>query len=320
MKAVDKRIKWLLFILLGVIFLIAGVTVAFLCNTNQQEAKMPGQFALVGGRPVIIKEGNVYEYETDETWRHLELTGEAKQVVRGEVLCVLNKDGSLYYGEKLDLNTEVLPLTSAYNLYMASMALKLNEEEPFVNINQNIEYLGFRALLQNGDILYQGAGKYERYQLEEAPPIFLSGSYILTAQGNVYYLKEDLDGDSGIVSTDLKCVYDGGDIVAISASETAARCLGLRENGKVISWSDIGTLEVTGWKNVVAIAQGFNYAVGLTNKGSMLYVDYNSSSTEAVSKALKQWTDVVQIAVYSDTITGLKQDDSCFFLNLSEYK
>lgn len=321
MKATEKRIMWLLFILLGAIFLIVtGLTVTFLCNTNQQEVIISGQFALVGGRPVIIKEGNIFEYEKDETWRQLELAGKAKQVVRGEVLCVLYKDGGLYYGENLDLSSEVFPLTSAYNLYMANLALKLNDKEPFININQSIEYLGFRALLQNGDILYQGAGRYERYQMEKETPIFLSGSYILTAQGNVYCLNVNLEDDSSIVSTDLKCVYDGGDIVAISASETAARCLGLRRNGKVISWSDIGSLDVTGWRNVVAISQGFNYAVGLDNQGRMFYVDYNSISTEAVSKALKQWIDVAQIAVYSDTITGLKQDDSCVFLNISDYQ
>lgn len=318
MKTVGWRIKLQMFILLGVIFLLAGMAVVFLWNTNQQAAIMPGQFVLVGERPVIIKEGKVYEYGRDGTWRHLELIGEAKQIVRGEILCVLNEDGSLYYDKIIDSGEEGLPLTSAYALNMAEKALILNKEEPFALINQSLEYLDFRALLRNGDILYQGLGEYDRYQIDEEPPIFLSGSYILTSQGNVYYLKIDTDGYSGIMNTDLKCVYDGKDIVTISASETASRCLGLRENGTVISLSDIAPLDVTDWKNIIAIQQGFNYAVGLTAKGSVLYVDYNTSSTEEVTKALDLWTDIVQMAAYSDTIVGLKQDGSCLFLDISE--
>ncbi|ABX41259.1 RCC1 domain-containing protein [Lachnoclostridium phytofermentans] len=208
------------------------------------------------------------------------------------------------------------------NLFYDSLQylLTLNKEEPFVYINENISYLGFRALLQNGDILYQGLGEYNRYQMKEESPVFLSGSYILTDQGNVYYLKTDIDGDSDIMNIDLKCVYNGGDIAVINASETAARCLGLRKNGRVISWSDIAPLEVTDWKNVIAIEQGFNYAVGLTAKGKVLYVDYSASSTEAVTKVLVSWTEVVQIATYSDTIVGLRQDGSCLFLDIAAYK
>ncbi|NLO09648.1 MAG: hypothetical protein GX129_07215 [Clostridiales bacterium] len=71
----------------------------------------------------------------------------------------------------------------------------------------------------------------------------------------------------------MKCVYDGMDIVTISASENAARCLGLRKNGTVISLSDISPLEVTDWKNVIAVQQGFNYAEGLKLDGSCLFLD-----------------------------------------------
>lgn len=319
MKAADRSFRLQMFILSGVIFLLAGMAVVSLWIANRKTTIMPGQFALIGKRPVIINEGKVYEYETDGSWRHLELTGKAKQIVSGEKLCVLNEDGSLYY-EKETVIGEGLPLTSAYTLYMAEMALKLNMEEPFEWINQSIEYSGFCALLQNGGILYQRLGEYDRCQMENETPIFLSGSYILTSQGNVYYLETDTDGYTGIMSADLKCVYDGEDIVAISASESAARCLGLRENGTVVSWSDIAPLKVTDWKNVIAIQQGFNYAVGLTAKGKVLYADYNAGSTEEVAEALDLWTDIVSIAAYSDTIAGLKKDGSCLLLDISEYK
>lgn len=319
MKSVNRQLKLKIIILLVAIFLLAGIAVFSLWNVCDQAAIMPGQFVLIGKRPVIIKEGNLYEYETDGTWRHLELSGKAKQIVRGEKLCVLNEDGSLYYEKETDLGKE-LPLTSAFNLYMAEKAIILNKDEPFTWINQSLEYLGFRALLRNGDILYQGMGEYESFQMDEETPICLSGSFILTSQGNVYYLETDTDGYSGIMSTDLRCVYDGKDIVAISASESAARCLGLRKNGTVISWSDIDPLEVTDWKNVIAIQQGFNYAVGLTVKGKVLFVDYNAGSTKKINEALDSWTDIVQIAAYSDTIAGLKRDGSCLLLDISAFK
>lgn len=319
MKAAGGRIKLLTFILSGIILLLAGVAVVLFMNTNQKVAITPGQFVLIGERPVIIKEGKVYEYETEGVWRNLGLIGVAKHIVRGEKLCILNEDGSLYYEMGTD-SEEGLPLTSAYTIDMAEKALTLNKEESFSWINQSLEYLGFRALLKNGDILYQGLRGYERYHMEEETPVFLSGSFILTSEGNVYYLDIDTDGDTGITNTYLKCVYDGKDIVTISASESAKRCLGLRENGTVISWSDIAPLEVKDWKNVIAIQQGFNYAVGLTSKGRVLYVDYNAESTEKVTKALDLWTDIVQIAAYSDTIVGLKRDGSCLFLDISVYK
>jgi len=96
MKLADRRVKLLIGIILGVIFLLAGMAVFFLWNKNKQTAITPGRFALIGDKPVIIKKGNVYEYETNGKWRQLELTGEAKQIVKGEKLCILNEDGSLY--------------------------------------------------------------------------------------------------------------------------------------------------------------------------------------------------------------------------------
>ena len=121
--------------------------------------------------------------------------------------------------------------------------------------------------------------KYERFIMEEETPVFISDWFVLTDGGNVYYLDTASDGISGIVKADLQCIYSGGDIIAINAM--AARCLGLLENGSVISLGGNNPLDVTGWKDIIAIEQGFNYAVGLTDKGKVLYVDYSTSSTEA---------------------------------------
>lgn len=310
--------KWHIIALLCSILLIAIVIVIFQQNTSLQTNKSQNSLAFIGERLVAIKEGNVYEFTADETWRNLELSEQVKQVFGGENLCFLNEDGSLYYEKDTqqiqEILDEELPLGSAYNLYIVKKALEVNEEEPFVCINQNVDYLGFRALLQNGEILYADGDDFAKYQMEETP-IYLSGSYILTEQGNVYYLDT--------VESKLKCVYESGDIAAINVHPTNdGRCLGLRRNGTVVSLtvSDYdGPLEVGDWKHIVAIQQGFCYAVGLTNKGNVLYIDDNKSKTEAVNKELKKWTDIVDIVVSSsETIVGLKEDGTCFLLNIAE--
>lgn len=228
----------------------------------------------------------------------------------GETLCVLHTDGSLYYEGTLTTENSDGSNGSAYNLYMANLALALNKEEPFACINQNVEYYDFRALLPDGDILYQTIDEYAHYKMTDETPIYLSGDYILTEQGNVYLL--DIDNMNDKTTISLTCMYDKEDIIAIDCCETASRCLALTKDGNVISFSDLAPLNTSNWKDVIAVAQGFSYAVGLTDKGKVLYADYDAENTKAVSKEVASWKNVVQIAVYYDTIVGLKEDGSLF--------
>ena len=47
-------------------------------------------------------------------------------------------------------------------------------------------------------------------------------------------------------------------MVAISSSETAARCAGLKENGgAALWWMDIEAPDVSEWKNLTAVRHGF---------------------------------------------------------------
>lgn len=70
----------------------------------------------------------------------------------------------------------------------------------------------------------------------------------------------------------LKCVYDGGDIIEIDANNNAGHCLGLTLDHHVVSLQFSGrALEVSDWNHIVSIEQEFNYAVGLTDKGKVLY-------------------------------------------------
>lgn len=166
----------------------------------------------------------------------MELDGTAAQVFSGEHLCVLMEDGSLFYdGQDLSPDEDNLPLMARYGRHMAGKALEYNKTEPFLGVNGNLEYLDFMALLKSGELLCEDEDDFRRVSLPVETPAALSGSYVLTESGNVYYMHDGIEN-----------VYDGGDIAAISSSETAARCAGLKENGEaVLWWMDIEAPDVS---------------------------------------------------------------------------
>ncbi|KAI4447831.1 hypothetical protein C823_002350 [Eubacterium plexicaudatum ASF492] len=232
---------------------------------NENQSARPNQSALLfrysektdstNVIPLKIDDGVLYEYHTDtHAWSAMKLDGMAAQVFSGERLCVLMEGGSLFYeGQDLSPDEDNLPLTAGYSRYMAGKALEYNKTEPFLGVNGNLEYPDFMALLQAGELLCEDEDDFKRVSLPRETPAAMSGSYVLTEGGNVYYMHNGIEN-----------VYDGGDIVAISASETAARCAGLKENGEaVLWWMDIEAPDVSEWKNLAAVRHGFNFVAGL---------------------------------------------------------
>lgn len=200
---------------------------------NENQSARPNQSALLfrysektdstNVIPLKIDNGVLYEYHTDtHAWLALGLDGMAAQVFSGERLCVLMEDGSLFYdGQDLSPDEDNLPLMAGYSRYMAGKALEYNKTEPFLGVNGNLEYLDFMALLQSRELLCEDEGDFKRVSLPKETPAALSGGYVLTEGGNVYYMHDGIEN-----------VYDGGDIVAISSSETAARCAGVKKTAK----------------------------------------------------------------------------------------
>ena len=131
--------------------------------------------------------------------------------------------------EELLGSGEEVPLTLGYVVYMADQAREINKSEPFVSINQNVEAIGFRALLQSGKMICQNDGDdvYSCYQLPEETPKMLAGDYILTEQGNVWYMNERMD---------VEKVYDGGDIIAVSPTQMPGHCMGYTQNEQTVEW------------------------------------------------------------------------------------
>lgn len=302
--------------------LLVGMTGVSL-HAAQREAKAPNQFAILwryseekdtsDAIPLKIEDGTLYEYAADDgTWAAIALDDRASQVFSGENLCVLLEDGSLVYDGLTEVPTdgEHVPLMSAYNIMMSGKMLEYNEEERFLAVNQNLEYLDFRALLASGELLCMDLDDCRRISVPEGKPAALAGSFLLTEEGNVYYMYGD-----------EKKLYDGGDIASISASETAARCTGLKENGEAVSfWLDVEAPDVSEWKNLAAVRQGFYFTVGLDLDGRVYYADGDPAREAAVSEALRAWPNVTDIAVSCEMIVGLTADGECVTLDVGEYQ
>lgn len=263
--------------------------------------------------PLKIEDGTLYEYAADDgAWTVIELDGRAAQVFSGENLCVLMEDGSLFYDGLTEVlpDGENVPLMSSYGMMIAGKVLEQNEAEPFLDVNFNLQYLYFRALLASGELLCEDMEGLTRVSLPGEKPAALAGNFILTEEGNVYYLNGD-----------AKKLYDGGDIVAVSACETAARGVGLKANGEAVSWwLDVEAPDLSEWKNLAAVRQGFYFTVGLDLDGGVHYADSNAKAMESVSEVLRTWPDVTDLAICYETIVGLKEDGSCVMLDVGEYQ
>ncbi|MCX4268381.1 MAG: hypothetical protein OSJ62_06925 [Lachnospiraceae bacterium] len=307
----------------GIVFCLIGclIVVQTVVNRNRDlQINMPGQFALMGYTPIRIQNGKVYQYEADGVWKDLEVTTDAKQILSGEDLCILNRDGSLYYDGLIEIELDSnrnFPLSAGHSIYMKQKVLAINKEEPFAWLNKSLDLVEETNLflLQSGEILYALGDEYERYSLEEKP-IQLSESYILTEKGNVYVF-DIVTKRSGEVIPTFECIYKKEDIVMISSCST--RCLALRKNGTVLSWEqekNRETLDVENWKNVIAVEQGFNYGIGLTSEGNVLYTDFFLNEREEIKKELSNWSDIIQISVNGGCIAGLKKDGSCLICEI----
>ncbi len=301
----NYHIKILLFL---IIILLMGI-LAFVFYQEKSSFQMDNleQLALIGNKPIIIAGGNLFKYE-NETWTNLGIEGTYQLIVSGENLCALSSEGQIYYDGNRIID-DSLPLTSQYNSYMANLALKKNEKMPFTYINQNLDYLGFCAILDNGHLLYQGADEYLEYSINEDAPMFISGSYILSEKGNIYILEYgEVDESTGEAPVNIKKIYDQGDIISISADVTSNRCIGITNIGNVISWGGNEPLDISQWEEIKSVSQGFNYAIGLREDGKVLYVDGDKANSAIINQRLEKWTNISLIATYNDSICAVKSD------------
>lgn len=304
--------KWGLFA--AVLLAVGVVTGTALLPRPTGEVSAPEQFEIVDGIPYCVKAGELYRYE-DGGWSEVEHPEQVRQLVSCDLaLCTVDENGTVFYDGELPDPAEIRSLGSAAAFDMAHHVMELNSSTPLVELSGNIA-LRPRALAEDGTIFLPAADHYERYTMEERP-IELSDDFLLTEQGNVYQLQVSLGGEP-----QLNCVYDGGDITSISAAYGTGQCLGIREDGRVLSWNESGHKNfdlpsVAEWTDVRSVKQGFHFAVGLTERGTVLYADSDEENTGIIGSQLKAWGTVEAIAIYGMTVYGLKPDGSCVSMEI----
>lgn len=258
----------------------------------------PEQFEIADGTPYCVKDGVLYRYE-DGHWSEAEHPEQVRQLVSCDLaLCTVDQNGTVFYDGELPDPMEIRSLTSAAAFDMAHQLMELNSSASLVGLSGDIIHWP-SALAEDGTIFLPAPALsyYERYTMEERP-IELSDEFVLTEKGNVHRLWVDSTGEPR-----LRCIYDGGDITSISAAYGTGQCLGLTEDGTVLSWNESGRKNfdipsVAEWTNVRSVKQGFHFAVGLTEKGEVLYADSSEGNTKGIGSQLKAWGKIEAIAIY----------------------
>lgn len=316
-----KKNRQIIIYILAVVLLF-GVAVIAIVRGKKQD--LPDQFAVFGQTPYVLKNGLVFRYVGETNWELVELSESVKQLIPGQEFCVLFESGKIHYEGSLSIE-ENMPLTGAFYSDMAQQLLNINKTTIFAGVSNAVTSDAI-VLLNDGTVLVQTVDGYQVCELEEKAAA-VSGSYILTEMGNLYFREEN-----SIVS---QCIYGGQDLVSITTSAfDGLACIGLKEDGSVISFGKgwqrdpySGMLEliwvelpVADWKDIAWVTQGNHFAVGLTKKGQLLYAgDFTEAVNEAVRKELSTWDQMIAVFAYNTTLYGLKADGSCVSIEIDLY-
>ncbi len=90
----------------------------------------------------------------------------------------------------------------------------------------------------------------------------------------------------------------------------------LTDNGSVFAaypYYEDGTFELKGWNDIVSVADGRSYVIGIRSDGTVICNDYDYSGTIDTSN----WKDIVAIAADS-SIVGLREDGTVVSTGLNE--
>ncbi len=140
----------------------------------------------------------------------------------------------------------------------------------------------------------------------------------LFRDGTVKVYRETVSGDSTHYGdTPIRDAENWTDIVGITAGQSFL--LGLKKDGTVAVAGGIeaGTLDVSGWTDIVAIASsGYGkYALGLKKDGTVVAAGRNDTGQCDVSG----WRDIVAIGAGVKYAVGLKSDGTVAFAGAFEF-
>ncbi len=164
-------------------------------------------------------------------------------------------------------------------------------------------------MLEDGSIIVPMIDEHQEFALDITEEILMmSGSYILTELGNVYRISVD---DMIDFSVEAELVYDGADIEYISGD------VAITKDGKALVFSDKRIPDVSGWKDLVQVTRGFNYAAGLTSKGKVLFAHADEEKSTEIQAKFKSWDDIIGIEAYFSSVYGVDKNGEVFVVDFS---
>ena len=296
---------YVMILLIGVIILISIWLSDYDWKRNDTSTTIL-DLAIADGQAYVLFDGIVYRNQ-EGAWEALEYNEKMKQIFSGDHFCALGKSGKVYYEMEQSLSDLLkkgnVPLGSAAIMSRTEEALAINEEQKFVLINHNVGDWDFRAILSDTSLIFHNGELYKKYRLDEKTTM-LSGSYILSASGNVYRLH--LNEDSAPYTPELKKVYEEGNVVFIDAIDASGdHGIGLTAEGKTVILSNGIWYEGPDWKQLVKVVQGDRFVAGLTEEGKVLFKHYDVDKTAEIQAEISNWTDIVAIEDYYQSLYGI---------------
>lgn len=249
--------------------LVFGIMI---CSRDSSDIKyfdVTQTLTMFNNKVYLFSDEGIYEYKYEKAWKRVESDVTVIQVIDGEIPCAIDTNGKILF-EELPEQEDILSLSSAYAYEMARKLLEINEEQKFLCLSDSL-LCSPVALLEGNVLLYPRSGQYETYQMEEEVQM-LSGNYVLTKSGNVCRVASESPAwDENVV----RSVYDGGDIVAIGADQNSGLCIGVSEQGNIVS------------------------------------IECSSARAQKVQEEVGAWNDLVNIAVSDTKVCGVKADGEC---------
>jgi len=273
-------------------------------STTQEVNGQVTDFVVRNGIPYILADGILYEYNEFEKhykWVKVEDAPQLTQLCGTDNIIGITTEGKLYVPE---FDDEV-------HTPGAVLLQELKEIDDDISIRDcfvcNIMWDIF--LLENGTILYPYEVGYHSYQLEEEA-VDVSGEFTLTETGNVYFY----DSNSGA----FKCIYEGGDGSFIDGY--SEKCICVKKDGEVVSLDGLDCTKnrTLNWQKVIEVAQGFNLTVGLTEDGTVLYVNTSTITENENGDIVSGWTGIKKIFVYGSEIYALDAANRVFSIAIEE--
>lgn len=311
-------------------------------ETKPEPAFVPDSFVMIDNRPFMLRDGAAYCWTENNQWERYGDWENLVRLYREEYFVALDSEGKIIcedYPDAGEEGMENMPLGSGYVLDMKGRMLELNQEYAVKALNKGGGE-DWRALLEDNRLMVsmavqEGDYAYQEVSIDGEKIVDISGSFALTESGKVY--KGTINcrtvargkNENGVMERGIEewFVWEQLDtdksITAIYASETSGICVGLREDGTAVRWSIVKNswqmkLDLSEWEDVSEVAVGFNYIVGLTASGEVLYADPDEEMETKVKQLLQEKKHTVRIACAFQTIALLNQDGTVEMIHLDD--